>query len=84
MIKDMTEASSEMFSEVLDAVESLRSMIAVKEGRDGKFTFVNKAYWVVFQKPKILVLRAALEAYKSNIALMLGTMTTVEKVSKRR
>lgn len=83
MIRDMTNASVEMFTEVLNAAETLRTITKGKDGRDGKFTFVSKVQWVVFQKPKIVVLRAAIEAYKSNIALMLGTINTVEKVARR-
>ncbi|KAF2471402.1 uncharacterized protein BDR25DRAFT_342663 [Lindgomyces ingoldianus] len=80
MTKDMTEASMEMFTEILDASESVRGM---SKGKDGKFGLVGKLQWVVFQKPKITILRAALEAYKSNLALMLGTLNTAEKVTRR-
>jgi hypothetical protein len=83
MMRGMTDASAEMFTEVLDAAETLRGMTIGKDGRDGKFNFLGKLQWVIFQKPKILVLRAAMEAYKSNIALMLGTINTVEKVARR-
>jgi hypothetical protein len=83
MMRGMTDASANMFTEILDAAEALRDMITGKDGRDGKFTFVSKVQWVIFQKPKILVLRAAIEAYKSNIALMLGTINTLEKVARR-
>jgi hypothetical protein len=31
----------------------------------------------------MLVLRAAIETYKSNLALMLGTLSTAEKVGRR-
>lgn len=82
MMQSMTDASVEMFTEVLDAAETLRGMASTKE-RDRKFGLVSKLQWVVFQKPKIVVLRAALEAYKSNIALMLGTINIVEKVAQR-
>jgi len=41
-----------------------------------------RLYWAAFQKPKIFVLRAALEAYKSDLALMLGTLNTAEKVAR--
>jgi hypothetical protein len=83
MVRDMTTASVEMFTEVLNAAETLRSMTRGRDGIDGKFKFVSKVHWVVLQKPKIVVLRAAIEAYKSNIALMLGTINTVEKVARR-
>jgi hypothetical protein len=83
MMRGMTDASANMFTEILDAAETLRDMITGKNGRDGKFTFASKVQWVIFRKPKILVLRAAIEAYKSNIALMLGTINTLEKVTRR-
>jgi hypothetical protein len=83
MVQGMTDASVEMFTEVLNAAETLRGMAKTKDGKDGKFSLISKVQWVVFQRPKIVVLRAALEAYKSNIALMLGTINIVEKVARR-
>lgn len=83
MVQGMTAASVDMFTEVLNAAETLRSMAKGKDGKDGKFSVVKKVQWVVFHKPKIVVLRAAIEAYKSNIALMLGTINIVEKVARR-
>jgi hypothetical protein len=83
VVRRMTDASVEMFTEVLNAAESLRAMAKGKDKKDGKFGFVSKVHWVVFQKPRIVVLRAAIEAYKSNIALMLGTINTIEKVARR-
>ena len=53
MIKDMTDASLEMFIEILDAAKTMQSMIKGKEGKDGKFRFVSRVQWTVFQKPKI-------------------------------
>src|SRR4051812_36606885 len=38
MTKDMTEASMEMFTEILDASESVRGM---SKGKDGKFGLVG-------------------------------------------
>jgi hypothetical protein len=84
MMRSMTDASAEMFTEILDAAETLRGMASGKDRRDGKFTFISKVQWTIFQKPKILVLRAAIEAYKSNIAFMLGTINVVEKVARRK
>jgi hypothetical protein len=84
MMRGMTDASAEMFTEILDAAQTLRGMASNKDRRDGKFTFISKVQWTIFQKPKILVLRAAIEAYKSNIAFMLGTINVVEKVARRK
>jgi hypothetical protein len=83
MIRDMTKASSEMYTEILDAVDSLRSMTGAKDGRDSKFGIGRRMQWVVFHKPKIVMLRAAMEAYKSNLSLMLNTLSTAEKVTRR-
>jgi hypothetical protein len=69
-----------MFTEILNASESVRTMA---RGKDGKFGLVSRVQWAVFQKPKIGLLRAALEAYKSNLALMLGTLNTAQKVTRR-
>ncbi|ORY18035.1 hypothetical protein BCR34DRAFT_554697 [Clohesyomyces aquaticus] len=80
MTKDMTTASMEMFTEMLDACESIRGMA---RGKGGKFGFTGRLQWAVFQKPKVVILRAALEAYKSDLALMLGTLNTAEKVMRR-
>lgn len=83
LIKDMTDASLEMFTEILDASEKLRGMVKSKDRKDGKLNLVGRVQWAVFQKPKISVLRAAIEAYKSNLALMLHTLNTAEKVTRR-
>jgi hypothetical protein len=77
---DMIPSSLDLFSELLAAARSCQEMA---RGKDGKFGFVGRVQWVVFQKPKIAVLRAAIEAYKSNLALMLGTLNVAEKVTRR-
>jgi hypothetical protein len=83
MIRDMTDASLEMFTEILNAAQSLKSMTTGKDGKDGSFGFVGRVQWAVFKKPKLLILRAAIEAYKSNLVLMLNTLSTAEKVTRR-
>ena len=79
-IKDMTDASMEMFTVIFNATESVMTMT---KGKDGNFGLRSRVQWTVFQKPKILVLRAAIEGYKSNLALMLGTLDTAQKVMRR-
>lgn len=81
--RDMTTASLEMFTEILDAAKDLEDMVKGKEGKDGKVGIMSRFQWAIFQRPKMLVLRAAIEAYKSNLALMLGTLSTAEKVGRR-
>jgi hypothetical protein len=82
LIEPMTETSMEMYTEILDASESLKGMAKGKDGQDGRFGIVGRVQWAVFQKPKIMVLRSAIEAYKSNLALMLATLNTAEKVAR--
>jgi hypothetical protein len=48
MVQDMTDASLEMFTEILDACERLRTMAAGKDGKDGKYIFTGKFQWAVF------------------------------------
>jgi hypothetical protein len=81
--KDMIAASLQMFTEILDATKDLEDMVKGKEGKDGKVGIMSRFQWAIFQRPKLLVLRAAIEAYKSNLALMIGTLSTVEKVGRR-
>ncbi|KAF2119182.1 hypothetical protein BDV96DRAFT_372814 [Lophiotrema nucula] len=80
MTKDMTAASLEMFTELLNATESIRGLTRSKEG---KISVVGRVQWAIFRKPKIAYLRAAIEAYKSNLTLMLGTLNTAEKVTRQ-
>ena len=82
LIEPMTETSMEMFTEILDASDSLKGIARGKDGKDGKFGLLSRVQWAIFQKPKIMVLRAAIEAYKSNLALMLATLSTAEKVAR--
>jgi hypothetical protein len=75
---DMTDTSLEMFGEILDVLDSLRS---ATEMPDGKLNVRRRLQWA-FQKPKIMMLRAALDAYRSNLALMLGTLDIAEKTTR--
>ncbi|KAG9204843.1 hypothetical protein G6514_010077 [Epicoccum nigrum] len=83
MIKDMTEDSLQMFTEILNAVDKLKKMTQGREGKDGNFGLVERVQWAVLKKPKLLVLRAAIEAYKTNLTLMLSTLSTAEKATRR-
>lgn len=49
-------------------------MTAGRAGKDGNFGIVERVQWAVLRKPKLLVLRAAIEAYKTNLTLMLSTL----------
>lgn len=76
LISDMTDASLEMYTEVMEVVEGLSAMTS-----DSKMNLRKRLLWT-FQKPKIVMLRTALEAYRSNLALMLGTLDMAEKASR--
>ena len=82
LISDMADDSLQMFTEVIDAVDKMRKMTSGREGRDGNFGLVERLQWAVFKKPKLLVLRAAIEAYKTNLTLMLSTLSTVERTAR--
>ena len=68
-----------MYSDILMITKSLQAMAKTQEGR---FRLRSRFYWVAFQKPKIIGLRATLEAYKSDLALMLGTLNIAEKATR--
>ncbi|TID21970.1 hypothetical protein E6O75_ATG10763 [Venturia nashicola] len=76
LIIDMTDASLEMYTEIMEVVEGLSAMTS-----DSKMNLRKRLLWT-FQKPKIVMLRTALEAYRSNLALMLGTLDMAEKASR--
>jgi hypothetical protein len=76
LISDMTDASLEMYTEIMEVVEGLSAMT-----NDSKMNLRKRLQWT-FQKPKIVMLRTALEAYRSNLALMLGTLDMVEKATR--
>jgi len=76
---DLTSVSLEMYSEIITITKSLEHRADSSEGRMGLKT---RFYWVAFQKPKIVGLRAALEAYKSNLLLVLGTLNIAEKAAR--
>ncbi|KAH6642652.1 hypothetical protein C7974DRAFT_106797 [Boeremia exigua] len=82
LIKDMTDDSLQMFTEILNAVDKLKKMTTGRGGKDGNFGLVERVQWAVFKKPKLLVLRAAIEAYKTNLTLMLSTLSTAERVRR--
>jgi hypothetical protein len=79
LTNEMTDASVEMLAEVMDVVNSL-STFTEKMPR-GKPKPLQRLQWV-FQKPKIIMLRAALDSYRSNLALMLGTLDIAQKATR--
>lgn len=80
VVNDMTDASLEMYSDILKATTEVESM--TKSHQDGKAKLMIWFQWAVFHNPKIRLLRASIEAYKSQLSLMLQTLHTVEKLSR--
>lgn len=81
VISDMTDVSREMFTEILNLVEELQK--AAWGGRSAnhspendfspKLNLGRRIRWV-FNKPQLSFLRSAIEAYKADLTLALGTM----------
>jgi hypothetical protein len=82
LISDMTDDSLQMFTEIFNAVDKLGKMRSRREGRDGNFGLDERLQWAVFKKPKLLVLWAAMEAYETDLTLMLSTLSTVERTAR--
>jgi hypothetical protein len=70
-----------MYSEIIVVTKQLQK---ATRGPDKSPGFCSRFYWAAFQKPKIVGLRAALEAYKSRLTLVLGTINVVEKAARPR
>ena len=70
LISEMTAVSQQMFTEILDLVENLRS---VSDFSKTKLNLAGRMKWVL-NKPKIAFLRTALETYKADLSLMLGSI----------
>lgn len=87
VVADMTLASTEMFTDVLDAAESVKKIAtgATKSnsGKDESMSVRQRLSWVLFKKPKITMLRASLESYKSTLVLLLGTINISERSARR-
>lgn len=87
VVADMTLASTEMFADVLDAAESVQKMTSGSTkntpGKDESMSVRQRVNWVLFKKPKITMLRASLESYKSTMVLLLGTINISERSARR-
>ena len=86
VVASLTAASLNLFDEILDVIKSLRQITGDKDEEHdaSKFGITKKMVWMAFQKPEIVFLRAQLEAYKSNLELMLGTLEVSQRAAKRR
>lgn len=80
IVSDMTDASLEMYSGILRATTEIESM--TRDHQDGRTKLMIRFQWAVFHSPRIRLLRASIEAYKSQLSLMLQTLNTVEKLSR--
>lgn len=74
-ISDMTTASKEMFTEILGLIESIKKAAWGRSVSPDspKFNLASRIRWVM-NKPKFTFLRSALEAYKSNLSLLMGSI----------
>lgn len=86
VVASLTTASLNLFDEILDVIKSLRQITGDKDEEHdaSKFGITKTMVWMAFQKPEIVFLRAQLEAYKSNLELMLGTLEVSQRAAKRR
>lgn len=74
-ISDMMIVSKEMFIEILGLIDSIRksSFTGSTLLGNSKFNLASRIKWVM-NKPKFVFLRSALEAYKSNLSLLISSI----------
>ncbi|KAK7698412.1 hypothetical protein SLS64_012533 [Diaporthe eres] len=74
-ISDMMIVSQDMFMEILSLVNSIQksSLGGSALPNNSKFNLASRIRWVM-NKPKFVFLRSALEAYKSNLSLLIGSI----------
>lgn len=83
-ISDMTAVSKQMFSEILDLVDTIQkaswgSSVSLSSA---KFNLASRIRWVM-NKPKFAFLRSALDAYKSNLSLLLGSIQLLQSLGSQ-
>lgn len=74
-ISDMMIVSREMFTEILSLVNNIQKSSFGASGlpNNSRFNLASRIRWVM-NKPKFIFLRSALEAYKSNLSLLVGSI----------
>ncbi|KAI3392300.1 hypothetical protein diail_5908 [Diaporthe ilicicola] len=74
-ISDMMAVSKEMFTEILGLIDSIQksSLGGSTLPNNSGFNLASRIRWVM-NKPKFVFLRTALEAYKSNLSLLIGSI----------
>ncbi|KAH7160490.1 hypothetical protein B0J13DRAFT_541197 [Dactylonectria estremocensis] len=72
LVSEMTAVSQDMFTEILDLVEYLQKPSWSSQA-GSRMKLAARIKWVI-NKPKITFLRTAIEAYKADFCLLLGSM----------
>ncbi|KAJ2897079.1 hypothetical protein MKZ38_004989 [Zalerion maritima] len=79
ILEDMTIVSQCMFKEIVDIVDHTQTMADESGLALGKVALGARLKWV-FNRPKFLFLRSALEAYKADMSLMLEVMQAAQSL----
>ncbi|KAK5659899.1 hypothetical protein OQA88_13363 [Cercophora sp. LCS_1] len=89
VISEMTDVSREMFIEILNLTEDLQkaawgSRAADATGNDAspRLNLARRIKWA-FSKPKLTFLRSAIEAYKADLNLVLGTIQVAQGLASK-
>lgn len=84
-IADMTVVSKEMFIEILALIDSIQkaSWSPAASLKSSRLNLAGRIRWVM-NKPKFIFLRSALEAYKSNLSLLLGSIQLSQVLDSSR
>ncbi|KAK3374691.1 hypothetical protein B0H63DRAFT_480742 [Podospora didyma] len=81
IIFDMTAASQQLFTEILDLVDSTQKVTVGPGG--AKLNLAGRIKWAM-NKPKFMFLRTAIEAYKSDLCLLLGSLQVAQSVDVQK
>jgi hypothetical protein len=75
LISEMTAVSQEMFTEILDLVDDIQKASWGRRGdaAGSRLNLTRRIKWAM-NKPKLTFLRTAIEAYKADLCLLLGTI----------
>jgi hypothetical protein len=86
LISEMTIVSQEMFNEILTLVDSMQkeSWAAGPSVAAGpRLNLARRIKWAI-NKPRLTFLRTAIEAYKADLCLLLGSMHVVQGLEARK
>ncbi|KAM5355116.1 hypothetical protein ACJ41O_001762 [Fusarium nematophilum] len=76
LVSEMTAVSREMFSEILELVDCMQKSSSWGASR---VNLAARVKWVI-NKPKLVFLRTAIEAYKADLCLLLGSLQFAQTV----